>query len=186
MVPTRTDIPIRATRVDYRSSVGFDTALSRLRASIQKKSDFHLPNDWPDVFRKAVAAEDAKAAFTKSVLDIVGPHGFMHFLELNHGAWLPIFDAPTSKATDGRSLKSIRFILGNPLIAIGMIKYDITAGLYAPTELLIVEEDEGTRVTYQLPSGLVAGYEGASEGLKEGAAYLDGKLEALVQYVLSD
>ena len=31
---------------------------------------------------------------------------------------------------------------GNPLIAITMIRHDITAGLFAPVEILVTEKDE--------------------------------------------
>ena len=51
---------------------------------------------------------------------------------------------------------------------------------------VLVDEDEGTKLIYHLPSGLIAGYEGASEELKKAAEYLDGKLETFVKYVLED
>jgi len=111
----------------------------------------------------------------------------MHFIEFDHGIWLPIFDAPTTKTADGRRLKAKRFILGNPLIAIGMLKWDLDAGLYVPVELFLVEEESGgCRVIYQEPSGLVAGFEGAGNELRKAAEGLDGKLEALVLDVLKD
>jgi hypothetical protein len=40
--------------------------------------------------------------------------------------------------------KALRVILGNPLIAITMLRHDLTAGLFAPVELLLLEE-EGNR-----------------------------------------
>jgi hypothetical protein len=112
----------------------------------------------------------------------------MHFFEVDHGAWMPLFkDSLAWKPVNGRNLKAKRFILGNPLIAIGMLKWDLDAGLYAPTELLLVEEESGgCRIVYQLPSGLVAGYEDAGAELKKGAQVLDEKLEALVVDILRD
>jgi hypothetical protein len=42
------------------------------------------------------------------------------------------------------------------------------------------------RVLYMLPSGLVAGYEGASEQLVDAAKKLDEKLEVLIRDVIQD
>jgi hypothetical protein len=48
------------------------------------------------------------------------------------------------------------------------------------------EEGVGCRVLYMLPSGLVAGYEGASEQLVDAAKKLDEKLEVLIRDVIQD
>lgn len=83
-----------------------------------------------------------------------------------------------------------RFIFGNPLIAITMIREDVEAGLHVPIELLLVEtaptEENGgtkTKLVAQLPSGLIAGHEKGrrNEGLKEAVAVLDGKFLGLVK-----
>jgi hypothetical protein len=52
----------------------------------------------------------------------VGSSGFMLFNEIDHGGWLAKF---------GIDRRTVRWILGNPLIAITMIRHDITAGLFA-------------------------------------------------------
>lgn len=113
----------------------------------------------------------------------------MEFFALNHGAWLPIYGPETSKSkVDGTALQCKRFILGNPLIAITMLEHDIDAGLFVPVEVLLVEDEEkkGCRVVYMLPSGLVAGYEGAKRELVEAATKLDEKLEVLIRDVTRD
>ena len=38
----------------------------------------------------------------------------------------------------------MRWIFGNPLIAITMIRHDLTAGLFAPVEILVTEAEEST------------------------------------------
>ena len=113
----------------------------------------------------------------------------MEFHSINHGAWLPIYGPETSKSkVDGTALQVKRFILGNPLIAITMLERDIDAGLFVPVEVLLVEDEEGKgcRVVYMLPSGLVAGYDGASGELVEAARRLDEKLEVLIRDVTQD
>lgn len=114
----------------------------------------------------------------------------MEFFSLNHGAWLPIYGPPESAKSrvDGRGLRCKRFVLGNPLIAITMLEHDLDAGLFVPVEVLLVEDEEGEgcKVVYMLPSGLVAGYEGASKELVEAARVLDGKLEVLLRDITRD
>ena len=101
----------------------------------------------------------------------VGKSGFMLFAEIDHGGWLPKF---------GIGQRVVRWILGNPLYAITMIRHDITAGLFAPVELLITEDVDrsGTRVTYVRPSSLMVIEENAP--LLKAAQALDAKLTALV------
>ena len=74
----------------------------------------------------------------------------------------------------------VRLILGNPLYAITMIRHDITAGLFAPVELLVVEESDrrGASVTYVRPSSLMVIED--NPPLLEAARALDAKLSALV------
>lgn len=69
-----------------------------------------------------------------------------------------------------------------------MLEHDFDAGLFVPVEVLLVEDEEGVgcRVLYMLPSGLVAGYEGASGELVEAARKLDEKLEGLIRDVTQD
>src|SRR5262249_20869 len=46
---------------------------------------------------------------------VVGKSGFMPFHDIDHGGWLPRF---------GINRRTVRWILGNPLIAITMIRLD--------------------------------------------------------------
>ncbi len=103
----------------------------------------------------------------------------MIFQELNHGAWIPLFGI-------GSGRRSKRVIPGNPLVAITMLKHDLTAGLAVPVELLLLENENkiSTSVVYQLPSGLITGINKGPE-LLSAARELDEKLETLVQYIAS-
>ncbi len=101
----------------------------------------------------------------------VGRSGFMLFAEIDHGGWLAVF---------GIRRRTVRVILGNPLIAVTMIRHDITAGLFAPVELLITEHEDGrgTNVVYVRPSSLIVLEE--NKPLRRAAEALDVKLAALV------
>jgi uncharacterized protein (DUF302 family) len=76
-------------------------------------------------------------------------------------------------------LKSKRVILGNPLIAITMLKHDMTTSLHVPVDLLVLEKKEGVDLVYQLPSALIAGLN-RDPSLLEAVRELDRKLEKLV------
>jgi len=94
-----------------------------------------------------------------------------------------------SKTTKRRQLlfgiqrKVMRWILGNPLIAITMIRHDITASLFAPVELLLVENELGdeSTVIYDLPSSLMVIE--PNPALLAAARVLDHKLQTLVSRV---
>jgi uncharacterized protein (DUF302 family) len=86
-------------------------------------------------------------------------------------------------------LKLKRIILGNPLIAITMLKHDTSAGLYVPVELLVKEkEDGGTDLIYNIPSNLIANesVEGKPVELRKAAEVLDQKLRALLLWVAGE
>ena len=95
----------------------------------------------------------------------------MHLID--HGEWLE---------TAGINRRALRVILGNPLIAITMIRHDLTAGLFAPVELLLLEEEHGrSSLTYIKPSSLIVVDD--NPPLQEAALALDEKLGALVAKV---
>jgi uncharacterized protein (DUF302 family) len=113
-----------------------------------------------------------EAEFTREVEDrMVGESGFTLFAEIDHGGWLPKF---------GIEQRTMRLIIGNPLYAITMIRHDITAGLFAPVELLVTENMDraGAKVTYVRPSSLMVVED--NPPLLAAAQALDGKLLELV------
>jgi len=134
-----------------------------------------------DVGRQPVPIEaiaerhDDWASYEREVQDHVGPHGFMLFASFDHGGWI-------KKAGIDRQV--LRVIVGNPLIAITMLRHDVTAGLFAPVELLLLEEAEGrSSLTYVKPSSLMV--IAPNEPLLTAAQRLDEKLEALAVKVVS-
>ena len=132
-----------------------------------------------DVGDKPVPIDDFAARFDswesyeREVQSHVGPSGFMLFALLDHGAWI-------KKA--GIDRKVLRVVIGNPLIAITMLRHDVTAGLFAPVELLIAEEaDDRSSLTYVVPSSLMVVEK--NEPLRAAAVQLDAKLAALAAKV---
>jgi uncharacterized protein (DUF302 family) len=99
----------------------------------------------------------------------------MLFAQMNHGRWIEKF---------GVKRRLIRWIFGNPLIAITMIRHDYTAGLFVPIELLLAESDDGAScsITYVLPSSLIV--VDANPQLLSAAQALDVKAGALVAFAV--
>lgn len=150
-------------RVRYDSAKSYDELVAALLADIGEKP---VPIDeFPKAFR-------TWESYEKEVQSHVGPSGFMLFGLFDHGGWI-------RKA--GIDRKVLRVILGNPLIAITMLRHDVTAGLFAPVELLLADEGTGSSLTYVRPSTLMVVE--TNPELLAAAEELDVKLAALAAKV---
>ncbi|CAB3751663.1 DUF302 domain-containing protein [Paraburkholderia solisilvae] len=112
-----------------------------------------------------------KADFEKRVTATLGSSGLTRFITFDHGQWA---------ALEGHPHKMRMYVIGNPLIAITMIRHDIGAGLDVPVRVAIYETTNGeTRFMYNKPSTLMSGLKNAA--LHEAALKLDAKLLALAE-----
>ncbi|ORB57491.1 DUF302 domain-containing protein [Mycolicibacterium rhodesiae] len=158
-----TETRFGGVRVRYDSTKSYPDLVAALLADIGEQ---------PVPIGEIGTTSDDWQSYQARVEKYVGPSGFMLFALLDHGAWI-------TKAGIGR--KVLRVILGNPLIAITMIRHDVTAGLFAPVELLVLDEDGGSSLTYVKPSSLMV-VEPNPE-LLEAAEALDTKLADLAAKV---
>lgn len=151
-------------RVRYDSTRAFDDVVATLLDDVGHQ---------PVPINELSTNFDTWESYEREVQSHVGPHGFMLFATVDHGSWI-------SKA--GIDQKVLRVVIGNPLIAITMIRHDVTAGLFAPVELLVTEEAAGgSAVTYVVPSSLMVVE--PNPPLLAAARELDAKLDALVANV---
>jgi uncharacterized protein (DUF302 family) len=156
--------PFNGVRIDVATSIGFDEVLTRLRAQMGRVSTSEIVT--------LAQTDITEAEFVRTVQErFEGESGFMLFAEIDHGGWLPRFQIHR---------RTVRWILGNPLIAVTMIRHDITAGLFAPVEILVTEAEDGqgTTVTYVRPSSLMVIAE--NPPLLAMATLLDAKFDALI------
>jgi uncharacterized protein (DUF302 family) len=161
--PART-ASLNAIRVKINTPLSFDELLARLRNVARNAS--------PREITELAAHVDSWEEFARLVNErFVGESGFMLFADIDHGAWV-------SRA--GIHWRTVRWILGNPLLAITMMRHDLDAGLFAPVELLMTEHSQGTTPLYVRPSSLIF-VPGGSAELKAAAEELDQKFEALVR-----
>ena len=129
--------------------------------------------DRPVPIEELSKAAGSWESYAREIESHVGPSGFMLYMLVDHGGWI-------KKA--GIDRKALRAIIGNPLIAITMLRHDVAAGLFAPVEVLAVEEDNGhSSLIYVKPSSLMV-VESNPE-LLSAAEELDAKLAALATKV---
>ena len=153
-------------RVRFHSRRSFDEVLQRLRQLVPIAI---TPDQYPAAMAKAGGVN--LESFEKVVRSRTEQTGFMLFAEFDYHQFLGLY---------GIQRKLARLILGNPVIAVTMIRHDLEAALFAPVELLLVEDEnhEGVTVIYDLPSSLMVTRENTP--LLEAATALDAKLKDLV------
>lgn len=160
-------IPFNGVRVRFDSDKTFDELRDDLLADIGAEP--------AQITNLPALAERDWDAFAADVQHQAGPSDFMLMHLIDHSLWL---------STAGVERKVLRVILGNPLIAITMIRHDLTAGLFAPVEVLLTEEDDNrSSLTYVKPSSLMVVDE--NPPLRAAALVLDEKLAALAEKVAS-
>jgi uncharacterized protein (DUF302 family) len=157
--------PFAGVRIRYDSEKSFEELVRALLSDV---------GDQPVMIDAIATASADWDSYRGSVQSHVGAHGFMLFGLFDHGGWL-------TKA--GIERKALRVIIGNPLIAITMLRHDMSAGLFAPVELLVTGEDNGhSSLTYVQPSSLMVVEPNAP--LLDAARELDAKLADLATSIL--
>ncbi len=159
-------LDVNSARIAFAAALSFDDVLARFKKRIGPMVAFDkiitLPGGWREY-------EDA-------VSPLIGESGFVSIAEMDYTGWLAKYEIHR---------RVMRWIIGNPMIAITMVKQDQTAALFVPVEMLLSEEsgdEQRCTVTYMRPSSLIAFGENAA--LLEAARQLDDKLAALVASVM--
>jgi uncharacterized protein (DUF302 family) len=154
---------IAVERFSVTSAVPFETVVAKMDAAIGH----------PDMsaFQAAVAVAPSFAVLEGIVAKAIAASGLMEFARLDIGEVL-------RKDRRGASAKSLRLLIGNPLIMKQMAQHVPDAGSYAPVTILIDERQDGVHLSYERMASLLASYQSA-EALKV-ARDLDEKVERLL------
>jgi uncharacterized protein (DUF302 family) len=162
---TRQTHIFQGVRIQVDTTLGFDEVLNRLRTQCGRAS--------AGAVGEIAARSSSVADFEREVnRSLVGQSGFTIFAEFDHSLWIRAYDL---------NRRVLRVILGNPLIAITMLREDISAALFAPVELLLTDNDSGATIQYVQPSSLIVIKN--NPPLLKAAQALDEKLAALVSAV---
>jgi uncharacterized protein (DUF302 family) len=162
---TKRALEFRGVRLQIDTHLNFDEVLRQIREACGK-------SNIPQINEVAVNSHSAEEFDAEVKKRFEGLAGFMIFGEIEHTRWI---------AKYGINRRVLRIILGNPLIAITMLREDISAGLFVPVELLLVENGSGSTVHYIRPSSLMVTTENPL--LKAAAEKLDQKFDQLIATV---
>ena len=127
--------------------------------------------------------EQILGRFVPSKLKDLTPDGAMEALKSMEGEQgfmiINVFDHGADLQMVGQRHKAKQYLIGNPLVAIQLTRYDIRAALYAPLRVLVFESEPGrTVVEFDQPSTLFGQF-GRHE-VTDGAVESDGKLERVI------
>ena len=164
---TRQTHNFQGVRIQVDSTLSFDEVLNRLRAQCGRATGGALG----EVVAHASTSEEFERGVNQR---LVGPSGFMIFVEFDHTSWIRLY---------GLKPRVLRIILGNPLIAITMLREDISSALFAPVELLLTDNGSGATIQYVQPSSLMVIND--NPPLLKAAQALDEKLSALISSISS-
>jgi uncharacterized protein (DUF302 family) len=153
---------VATTHVTVSSHRSFDEVVGRLASLLGRRDGERLR----DLVSRRASFEELEAA----IQDMVGPSGFMIFLEVDHGGWISLA---------GVELKSKLYVIGNPLIAKRMLEHEPAVGLYVPVRIAVYEGGDGrTYLDFDKPSSLLRRLDNPK--VDTIAAMLDEKLGDLV------
>jgi uncharacterized protein (DUF302 family) len=122
-------------------------------------------------FEKNLTAAKTYDELETIVREATGPSELMEFTRMDLGGVLRKRNGPAAP-------RSLRFIVGNPVIMSQMVQHVPDAGSYAPVTILIDERPDGVHLSYDTMASFLATYKSA-EALKI-AQDLDSKVERLL------
>jgi len=159
-------MPIRQVEVQrfsVVSSKSFDDVVAKMEAAVGH----------PDMkaLGKNIAAAGTHTELENLIQPLVGASGLMEFTRFDIGAIL-------RKYQGERARRSLRLVVGNPLIMKQMVEHAPDAASYAPVTILVDERADGVHLSYDRMTSFLAPYE-KEEAMKV-ARDLDAKVEALL------
>jgi uncharacterized protein (DUF302 family) len=154
---------IKIQRFSVTSSKRFHEVVAAIEAAVGH----------PDMrsFSKNIGAAKTFPEMEEIVREAIGPSELMEFMRMDLGAF-------PRKRIGIESWRSLRLIVGNPIIMSSMMEHVPDAGSYAPVTVLIDERADGVHLSYDRMASFLATY-GSHEALKI-AQDLDSKVEALL------
>ncbi len=157
---------ISVERFSITSAKPFGEVVKALEASVGH------PN--MNTFMSDIISVNSFTDLEKMIQAATGPSGLMQFMRFDLGEIV-------RKERGDRTPRSLRYLIGNPLIMKQMLERSPDAGSYAPVTILVDERPDGVRLSYDRMVSFLASYE-STEALKV-ARDLDAKIETLLTKV---
>jgi uncharacterized protein (DUF302 family) len=154
---------ISIQRLSITSVKSFESVVAAVNAAVGH----------PDMgeFARKLAAAETYSEMERVVQPALGKYGLMEFTHFDMGMIL-------AKARGSGAPKSLRVVMGNPLIMQAMAQHVPDAASYAPVTVLIDERADGVQLSYDTMASLLAPY-GNEEALRV-ARELDNKVGQLL------
>jgi len=150
-------------RFSVVSSKPFPEVLAAIDAAIGHPNLGEMQRD--------VAASNSYAEMEAVIGKVVGPTDLMEFLRLDMAMYI-------AKGKPGPVPRSVRLLVGNPLIMRRMAEHVPDTASYAPVTILIDERADGVHLSYDRMASFLASYGNAEASAV--AAELDRKVEAML------
>ena len=155
---------VNMQRWSITSQKPFDAVVAAVEEAIGRPDMIEFASK----MRAARSFEEMQKVVHNSVSEI----GLMEFMRLDQGSVLRMAGG------DGNR-KSVRLIIGNPLIMQSMTRLVPDAGSYAPVTVLIDQRPDGVHLSYDEMASVLAPY-GNAEALKI-ARDLDAKVKRILK-----
>jgi uncharacterized protein (DUF302 family) len=153
---------LNVERFSLVSAKPFDDVVAKLEAGVGHPDMRAL---WTEI-NSATTYPELENVIQK----VLGPTGLMEFQRFDMGGFM--------RKENPSAPRSIRFLVGNPLIMKKMAVHVPDAASYAPVTILIDERPDGVHLSYDRIASFLASYEN-SDALRV-AQDLDSKIEALL------
>src|SRR6266850_106239 len=134
---------IDVQRFSVTSSKAFENVVADLEAGIGHPD--------MDVFRRDVTAAKTYAELEKVIHKVIGPSDLMECARFDFGEIL-------RKERGKEAPRSLRLVVGNPLIMKQMVERVPDAGSYAPVTILIDERSDGLHLCYDRMASFLGSY----------------------------
>lgn len=154
---------VEVQRFSVISSKSFAEVIAKLDAAVGHPNMLTFRND--------VASAKTFAELEAVVHKAIGTAGLMEFTRFDLGEVL-------CKKLGERARKSLRLVIGNPVIMAQMVEHVPDAGSYAPVTILVDERPDGVHLSYDRMASYLSAY-GSPQALKV-AQDLDSKVQALL------
>jgi hypothetical protein len=82
---------------------------------------------------------------------MIGPSGLLEYMRVDVGRFM-------SKGNAGKSAKSLRLLVGNPLVLRQLTEHLPDAASYAPASILIDEREDGIHLSYNRIASFLSCY----------------------------
>jgi uncharacterized protein (DUF302 family) len=149
----------------------FSITSSRRFGEVVKALESSVGHPNMNTFMSDIISASSFTDLEKMIHAATGPSELMQFMRFDLGEIV-------RKERGDSAPRSLRYLIGNPLIMKQMLERSPDAGSYAPVTILVDERPDGVRLSYDRMVSFLAPY-GSSEALKV-ARDLDAKIEALL------